>query len=44
MPLGHVDLTAPANAPPAADEIEIDAERARSRKHSHVVGEIAALA
>jgi hypothetical protein len=27
--LGDVDLAAAANAPPAADRIEIDAERAR---------------
>ena len=42
--LGDIDLTAPANAAPAADGIEIDAELARGFEHAHAVGDFAALA
>ena len=42
--LGDVDLTAAADAPPAADRIEIDAERARGREQARAFGELAALA
>ena len=42
--LGDIDLAAAANAPPAADRIEIDAERARGGEQALAVGELAALA
>ena len=42
--LGDVDLAAAANAAPAADRIEIDAERARGFEQAHAFGELAALA
>ena len=38
-----IDLTAPANAPPAADRIEIDAERARGGQQARPIGELTAL-
>ena len=37
--LGDVDLAAPADAAPAADRIEIDAELARGLEHARAVGE-----
>ena len=42
--LGDIDLAASANAPSAADRIEIDAERARGLKQACAVGEFAPLA
>ena len=42
--LRDVDLTAAANAAPAADRIEIDAERARGFEQTCAVGELAPLA
>ena len=42
--LGDVDLTAAADAAPAADRIEIDAERARGFEQAHAFGEVAAFA
>jgi hypothetical protein len=42
--LRDLDLTAPANAPAAADRIEIDAERARRFEQTRAVGELAPLA
>ena len=42
--LGDVDLTAAANAPPAADRIEIDAERTCGRKQVRAFSELASLA
>ena len=40
----HLDLAAAADAAPAADRIEIDAERARRLQHGRPFGKIAALA
>ena len=40
---GDVDLAAAADAAPAADRIEIDAESARGFEQAHPVGEIAAF-
>ena len=42
--LGDFDLAAAANASPAADRIEIDAERARGFEQARAFGELAALA
>ena len=42
--LRDVDLTAAANATPATDRIEIDAERARGFEQARAFGELAALA
>ena len=42
--LGDFDLTAAANASPAADRIEIDAERARGFEQTRAFGELAPLA
>ena len=41
---GHIDLAAPADAPPAADRIEIDAKLARGGEQARPFGEFAALA
>src|SRR5271165_3241588 len=41
---GDIDLAAAANAAPAADRIEIDAEFARGGEQGHAVAELAALA
>ena len=40
---GDIDLAAAADAAPAADRIEIDAERARGGEQARPVGEFAAL-
>ena len=42
--LGDFDLAAAADAAPAADRIEIDAERARGFEQAYAFGEFAALA
>ncbi len=42
--LGDFDLAAAADAAPAADRIEIDAERARGLEQAYAFGELAALA
>jgi hypothetical protein len=41
--LGDDDLTATANAPPAADRIEIDAKLARGGEQARPFGELAAF-
>ena len=42
--LRDIDLAAAADAPPAADRIEIDAERPRRFEQAYAFGELAALA
>ena len=44
LPLGDFDLAAPADAAPAADRIEIDAERARRGEQARSGREVAPLA
>ncbi len=44
LPLGDLDLAAPADAAPAADRIEIDAERARRGEQARPFREVAAFA
>src|SRR5208337_1545971 len=44
LPLGDLDLAAPADAAPAADRIEIDAERARRGEQARSLRDVAAFA
>ena len=44
LALGDFDLAASADAPPAADRIEIDAERARRGEQARPFGEVAPFA